>query len=67
MVNVLDSHVDSLFDVSIADLLVDDDSDCGFGDIVDYTSFSMVDFVRHAVEISASICRSQGTKLANPF
>ncbi len=67
MVNVLDSHVDPLLDVSIADLLVDDDSDCGFGDIVDHTGLAVVDLVRHAVRNISISLPFAGTRLADPF
>lgn len=46
---MLDTDVDSLLDVSIADSLVDYDAHCGFGDIVDDAGFAVVNFVRHAV------------------
>ena len=45
---MLDADIDSLFDVSITDPLVDDDADGRFGNIVNDTSFAMVDFVGHA-------------------
>lgn len=40
---MLDSEVDSLLDVSVLDLLVDDDTDCALGDIVDNSGLSVVD------------------------
>ena len=45
---MLDADIDSLFDVSITDSLVDYDADGGFGYVVDDTGFAMVDFVGHA-------------------
>ena len=47
--------IDSLFDVSIADALVDDDSNSGLGDVVDYTCLAMVYLVRHAVAMSDKV------------
>lgn len=41
--HVLDSQVDSLLDVSVLDLLIDDHSDRGLRNIVDDTSLSVID------------------------
>ena len=46
---MLDTDVDSLLDVPVADSLVDYDAHCRFGDIVNDASFAMVNFVGHAV------------------
>lgn len=45
--NVLDSYIDPLLNVSMPDLLVDDYTDGGLGDVVHDTSLSVVDLVRH--------------------
>jgi hypothetical protein len=41
VLDVLDAEVDSLFDVAGTDLLVNDDTDRGFCDIVDNTGFTL--------------------------
>jgi len=50
--DMLDAHVNALFNVAVANALVDDDADGGFGDVVNYAGFTVVDFVGHAVEMS---------------
>lgn len=47
--NVLDTEVDALLDVTVLDLLVDDDADCALGDIVDDSSLSVVNLVWHTI------------------
>jgi len=47
--DVLNSEVDTLLDVSVLDLLVDDDADGGGSDIVDDSSLAVVRLVRHSL------------------
>ena len=49
VVHVLRPYVHPLLHVSVADTLVDDDADGGFGDVVDHPGLAVVDFMRHAL------------------
>lgn len=46
---MLDSKVDTLFEVSVANNLVDDDTNSRLGDVVDDTSLTVVELVRHTL------------------
>jgi len=53
--DVLDPDVNALLDVAIADLLVEDDADSGFSNVVDDTSLAVVDLVGHAF-LDGTVC-----------
>lgn len=42
---MLDLEVDALLDVAVLDLLVEDDTDCGFRNVIDNSSLAIVAFV----------------------
>lgn len=48
--DVLNAEVDTLLDITVLDLLVDNDTDGALGDIVDDTSLSVVDLVWHTTQ-----------------
>ena len=47
---MLDSEVDSFLDVTVLNLLIDDDTDGALRDVVDDTGFAVVDLVWHTVD-----------------
>jgi hypothetical protein len=48
---VLNADIDTLLDVAVLDLLVDDDADGALGDVVDDTSLSVVDLVSNLYQL----------------
>lgn len=63
---MLDSDVDSLLDISIPNLFVDDYSNCRLRDVVDYAGLAVIDFEWHAIATSVwSIKRS--CEIRGPF
>jgi len=46
---VLDPNVDTLLDVAVSDFLVDDNTNGGTGDVVNYSGLAVIDFVGHAL------------------
>lgn len=65
---MLDADIDSLLDVPVADSLVDYDTHCGLGDIIDDAGFAVVDFMGHAMAtIRKFVLVLQGRKVYRPF
>lgn len=55
---MFDSKIDSLFDIPMLDLLVNDYTDCTLGNVVDDTSLAVIDFVRHTADVLVLTIRS---------
>jgi hypothetical protein len=53
--DVLDAEVDTLLDVAVLDLLVDDDTDSALGDVVNNSGLSVVNLMWHTRMKSAFI------------
>ncbi len=49
VLNVFNTDIDTLFHITVSDLLVEDDTDGGLGDVVDDTSLALVVLVRHTL------------------
>lgn len=49
VVDMFNADVDAFLNVAISNSLVDDDAQCGFGDIIDNPGLPVVNLVRHTV------------------